>query len=196
MVLAATVAVLAAAAGLAWFLLTVPSTDPRAGSARRGDPVLRLPRATTSTTAVEIVVHVAGAVARPGLVRLPSGARVADALAAAGGPAQGADLDRLNLAAPLADGTRLYVPFVGQPVPADVGLSTPGTDAKGPTAVVDLNTATATELESLPGIGPATAQAILDYRARRGRFRSVEELLAVRGIGPAKLAALRGRVRV
>jgi competence protein ComEA len=145
-------------------------------------------------------VHVAGAVVRPGLVRLPAGARVADAVDAAGGLRPDADLDRLNLAAPLTDGQRVWVPIVGQDAPPEVdpsGGSGGGSGAGGGVpAIVDLNTASATELESLPGIGPATAQAILDQRHRVGRFRSVDDLLDVRGIGPSKLAALRDRVRV
>lgn len=188
-------AALVVAGFLLWFLLQPTGSDGafrRAGE--RPDPALALPRATTTSTLAPVVVHVAGAVARPGLVRLPGGARVADALAAAGGPVEGADLERVNLAALLADGSRLYVPYVGRPVPPD---ETPvGAGGAGAPAVLDLNTATAAELEALPGIGPATAQAIVEHRRRHGRFRSVEELLAVRGIGPAKLAQLRGRVRV
>lgn len=180
---------------LLWFLLQPTGSD---GASRRDgerpDPAVALPRAATTSTLAPLVVHVAGAVARPGLVRLPGGARVADALAAAGGPVEGADLDRVNLAAPLADGSRLYVPYVGRPVPPDETAA--GSGGAGAPAVLDLNTATAAELEALPGIGPATAQAIVEHRRRHGRFRSVEELLAVRGIGPAKLAQLRGRVRV
>lgn len=179
---------------LVWFLLQPAVATERPGRQGGPDPALALPRATTTTTAAPLVVHVAGAVARPGLVRVPAGARVADAIAAAGGTVEGADLDRLNLAATLADGSRLYVPFAGRPVPPD---ETPaGAEGGGASTVVDLNTATAAELESLPGIGPATARAIIEHRQRHGRFRSVDELLAVRGIGPAKLAQIRGRVRV
>jgi competence protein ComEA len=177
-----------------WFLLQPAVAAREPGRPGGVDPALALPRATTTTTAAPLVVHVAGAVARPGLVRLPPGSRVADAIAAAGGTVAGADLDRLNLAAPLADGSRLYVPFAGRPVPPD---ETPaGAQGADTPAVIDLNTATAAELESLPGIGPATARAIIEHRQRHGRFRSVDELLAVRGIGPAKLAQIRGRVRV
>jgi competence protein ComEA len=177
---------------LAWLLLQ-PAT-PAPGGRAGADPALALPRATT-TTAAPMTVHVAGAVLHPGLVRLAAGARVADAIAAAGGPAGEADLDRLNLAAPLTDGSRLYVPFLGRPVPADE-TSIAGPTGRGAPAVVDLNTATVADLESLPGIGPATARAIVEHRRRYGPFRSVDDLLAVRGIGPAKLAQLRDRVRV
>jgi competence protein ComEA len=179
----------------------------RAPSAAAPPTELSLPRAdaggvggvaSTTTIAAGVVVHVAGAVARPGLVRLPGGARVADAVDAAGGLRPDADLDRLNLAAPLSDGQRVWVPIVGQDAPREVdpGGASPGAGTSGAPAIVDLNTATASELESLPGVGPATAQAILEQRRRVGRFRSVDDLLDVRGIGPSKLAALRDRVRV
>jgi competence protein ComEA len=155
----------------------------------------------------EVVVHAAGAVTTPGLYRLPPDARVADVVAAAGGLAADADGDRLNLAAPLADGMRVYVPRVGEAVvPPVVAGEAPSqtTDGEtegdpttgGPEALVDVNTATAAELDELPGVGPATAEAIIDHREEQGPFRSVDDLLDVRGIGDAKLADLRDRVRV
>ncbi|HEX2038450.1 MAG TPA: helix-hairpin-helix domain-containing protein [Acidimicrobiales bacterium] len=145
------------------------------------------------------VVHVSGAVARPGLVRLPAAARVADALAAVGGPAPDADLDRVNLAARIADGERLHVPRRGEVVHEELraggqGAGSAAAEARAPP--LDLNAATVEQLDSLPGIGPATAQAIVDHRARHGPFRSVAQLLQVKGIGEAKLAALRPKVRV
>ncbi len=151
-----------------------------------------------------IVVHAAGAVAAPGLYRLADGARVDDVVIAAGGPAPDAQLERLNLAAPVADGERVYVPRVGEEVPADIATGAPLTGAgAGPEAAadaapspVDLNTATAAELDTLPGVGPATAAAIISYREANGGFRSVEELLDVRGIGDVKLAELRDLVTV
>jgi competence protein ComEA len=155
----------------------------------------------SSTTAGEIVVHAAGAVARPGLQRLAPGARVADVLEAAGGPTSDADLDRLNLAAPVADGQRLFVPRIGEVAPPTVapegGATSSGGGAAGePTASgpIDLNTATAEELDALPGVGPATAAAIIDHRESNGRFANVDDLLDVRGIGPAKLEGLRDLV--
>ena len=142
-------------------------------------------------------VHAAGAVARPGLYRVRVGGRVADVLDAAGGPSADADLDQVNLAAKVNDGERVYVPRRGEPVPAVVGgAGSAGATAGGGGGPVDLNTATLDQLDELPGIGPATAQAIVDYRAEHGRFSQVQELLEVRGIGEAKLAALRSKVRV
>jgi competence protein ComEA len=118
---------------------------------------------------------------------------VADAIDAAGGAAPDADLDGLNLAAKVGDGERVYVPRRGEVVAPGPGLSA-GTNAIA--APLDLNTATAEQLDDLPGVGPATADAIVEYRTEHGRFRSVEELLEVRGIGEAKLAAIRSKVRV
>jgi competence protein ComEA len=161
----------------------------------------RAPEVGTTTTAdAGIVVHAAGAVRTPGLYRLPSGSRVADLLDKAGGPTAETDLDRLNLAAALADGQRLYVPRKGEVAPPTVGPdggSDPPPDAGGSPGdggPVDLNAATAEELDALPGIGPATAAAIIDHRERSGPFTTVDGLLDVRGIGPAKLEALRDLV--
>jgi len=141
-------------------------------------------------------VHVAGAVGRPGVYAAPAAARVADLVEAAGGPAPDADLDRVNLAAPVGDGERVYVPRRGEaapPPPAGGGAALGGGPPPPP---LDLNTADAGQLDALPGVGPATAAAIIEYRAQQGRFRSVEELVEVRGIGEAKLARLRPRVTV
>ena len=160
-----------------------------------------------TTTSVFLVIHVAGAVKEPGVHRLAAGARIDDAVRAAGGPTPGANVDALNLAAPLTDGSRVYVPTRGEtaapvivdPTPAPgyvsagAGSSGGATVASGP---VDLNTATAEQLDTLPGVGPATAAAIIDYRTQHGRLRSVTELLEIRGIGDAKLASLRSKVRV
>lgn len=160
-----------------------PSTAPEPGG----------PAADPGAVASDIVVvHVAGAVAVPGVYRLASGSRVVDALTTAGGVAGDADVDALNLAAPLSDGERVYVPVVGE-VPPPVPPSAGGVQASGP---LDLNTATVDQLDGLPGVGPATAQAIVAHRERNGPFVSVDALADVRGIGPAKLEALRGLVTV
>lgn len=143
----------------------------------------------------EVYVHAAGAVGRPGVYRVRGGGRVSDVIDAAGGPAPDADLDQLNLAAKVSDGDRVLVPRRGETLP-EAGVAGEGGSGAAAAAPVNVNTATAEQLEELPGVGPATAQAIVDHRRQHGRFRSVEELLDVRGIGEAKLAALRSRVRV
>jgi len=163
------------------------------------------PSSTVAGGAGVVTVHAAGQVAAPGVYSVPAGSRVADLVTAAGGLLPDADVDRLNLAARLVDGTRVYIPRKGEPPPAEatagdqssagggVGPGGSGGPAAGP---VDLNTATAAQLDTLPGVGPATANAILTYRTRNGRFKSVTELLEVPGIGPAKLEAIRPLVVV
>lgn len=148
-----------------------------------------------TTTAPVLYVHAAGAVARPGVVQVTANSRVADVVAAAGGATSEADLDQVNLAAPVADGERIYVPKRGETI-APAAPARGGAGASAAPAIVNLNQATLAQLESLPGVGPATAQAILDYRTQRGRFRSVDDLLNVRGIGPAKLEQIRPHARV
>lgn len=164
--------------------------------------------AATSTVAVvpdvvdvvpdTIVVHVAGAVMAPGVYHLPSAARVVDALAAAGGAAPPARTDAVNLAAPVHDGDRVYVPTVDEVPSVPPGVSGTAAPPVGtgqvPSGPVNLNTATVDELDALPGVGPATAAAIVAYRDTNGPFASVEGLAEVRGIGPAKLDAIRGLV--
>jgi competence protein ComEA len=135
-----------------------------------------------------VIVDVAGAVRRPGLYRLPDGSRVADALSRAGGPTRKALLESINLAAPLVDGQQVLVPRRG---PGGAPVTGTGTAA---TAPVSLSSATLEQLDSLPGIGPITAQKILDYRSAHGAFRSVDELDAVPGIGPARVEQLRDLV--
>lgn len=148
-----------------------------------------------------IVVHVAGAVIDPGVYRIPGAARVVDAIAAAGGASSVGRADALNLAAPLRDGDRVYVP-TAEEAPVQVGGvssvtgsgSADGSGAAG--APVDLNSATVDELDRLPGVGPATAAAIVAHRVANGPFPSVDSLADVRGIGPTKLEALRPLVTV
>ena len=189
--------------GVGWWLLRSPSPPTEAGlplaSATAGSATVASggsagapPGPAPPTTAGPLVVHVAGAVVSPGVYELAPGARVQAALEAAGGAVPGADPGALNLAAPVGDGERVYVPMVGEPVPIATG-SPAVTVAPGP---VDLNQASAAELDGLPGIGPATAAAIVEHREQNGPFASVEDLEAVRGIGPAKLDALRDLVRV
>lgn len=159
-----------------------------------GAPVAAAGPSTTTVVPSTVVVHAAGAVVAPGIYRLASGARVDDLVAAAGGPVAGAEVDRLNLAAPLVDGQRVYVPMEGETVVEAVGGDGGANEvAPGP---LDLNTATADQLDELPGIGPATSAAILEERERRGRFTAVDDLLDVSGIGDAKLQRLRDLVRV
>ncbi|HZI36842.1 MAG TPA: ComEA family DNA-binding protein [Acidimicrobiia bacterium] len=210
----AVVLVVAVAAGLVWLWAGarsggVPAASAAPGSASEGGPPSSLTAhaaGPTSTTSALLAVHVAGAVARPGLYHLPAGSRVADALARAGGKRPRGDLDRLNLAAKLADGQKILVPRLGEPVlPVEMvpggqvgSMGGPAGESNGaaPVEPIDLNTADLAALDSLPGIGPATARAILEERARRGGFRSTRDLLRVPGIGEGRFARLRDRVRV
>lgn len=149
------------------------------------------PPTETATTAAPVVVDVVGAVRRPGLYRLAQGTRIADAVARAGGATPKADLALINLAAPLADGEQVVVPRRGSAAPgAAGGASGSGASGAAPAGPVHLSTATLEQLDSLPGIGPVTAQKILDYRQKQGAFTSVDELDAVPGIGPARLDQL------
>jgi competence protein ComEA len=153
-------------------------------------PLLRPPRASQARASqAKLVVDVAGAVRRPGLHELPPGTRIADAVAAAGGPTARADINAVNLAAPIADGEQIVVPARGS---GAAGASSGG--APSPTAPVDLNSASLEQLDALPGIGPTTAQKILDFRQAHGPFHSVAELDAVPGIGQGRIEQLRGLV--
>lgn len=167
-------------------------------------PVPRsMPSATPSSTPAKmVIVDVAGKVRRPGVVRLPLGSRVADALRAAGGPRPGVDIGLLNLARPLTDGEQVVVGLGsgggsgGPPVPGGdaAGAGASGAGAAG--AQVDLNTATLTDLDGLPGVGPVLAQRIVDWRTEHGPFASVDQLREVSGIGDRKFDDLKNRVRV
>ncbi len=153
-----------------------PAASRPAGDALRAEPA----------PVRRLVVHVVGAVAQPGLYRLKDGSRVDDALRRAGGATPKAALELVNLAAPVADGQQIVVPVRGSAAAA----AAPGVPA-APGGKVHLNTATLEQLDALPGVGPVTAQKILDYRAKKGAFSAVEELDAVPGIGPARLESLK-----
>jgi competence protein ComEA len=140
-----------------------------------------------------LVVDVVGAVRRPGLYELADGSRVDDAIRKAGGPKPKAALEQINLAAPVADGAQIVVPVR---TAAASPTGEPAAGATGPDGPVHLNTATLEDLDGLPGVGPVTAQRILDYRDEHGAFRSVDELDAVPGIGPARLEQLRELVQL
>ena len=151
-------------------------------------PPVRVARsAPAPAKAARVYVDVVGAVRRPGLYRVRTGSRVADAVARAGGPTRKADLELINLAALVADGEQVVVPRRGAEAVAAAG----GGSSPAPTGPVHLNSATIEQLDSLPGVGPVTAQKIVDYRTQHGGFGSVDELDAVPGIGPARLADLR-----
>ncbi len=155
-----------------------------------------------------VVVDVSGAVVHPGVYKLDGGSRVADALAAAGGVTLDADDERLNKAEKLSDGVRIFVPHRGVTPPAVVGItpsvgggtgsvaSSSGGVSAGTPTIVNLNTADATQLDSLPGVGPATAAAIVQFRTQHGPFTSVDKLTDVPGIGPTKLERLRSFLTV
>lgn len=160
-------------------------------------PGTAAPPATTASPpegdVARVYVHVAGAVHAPGLYALPADARAVDAVAAAGGFTAEADRSVVNLARTVSDGEQIIVPVVG--AAAAPGASQ-GAGASSQDAVIDLNTADAAALEELPGIGPALAERILTWREENGRFASVEDLLAVPGIGEKLLEGLRDSVRV
>ena len=157
---------------------------------------------------LRIAVHVVGAVQQPGVYYLAAGSRGDDAVRLAGGATSQADLKRVNLASVLVDGQQLWIPRAGERIPQNTlpitlpnavsgaGAPPSAVPSTGVTALVDINQATVADLDRLPGIGPSTARAIVDHRTRNGPFASVDDLLAVRGIGPAKLAELRALVRV
>jgi competence protein ComEA len=188
--------VVAVIAGVVWYRVGVSGGNETSRLARSETPTTTAQSTAPPGTETDaVVVHVAGAVTQPGVVELPMGARVIDAIEAAGGGLLNADFNQLNLAARLADGQRVLVPKLGEALPPDpaVGGSVSG-GAEG--GLLNLNTATTAQLEELPGIGPALATAILDERDRRGGFQSVNELREVRGIGEKRFADLRDHVTV
>ena len=205
------------AAVVVWWLVQLPTppienfiptatTSPSISSELPSDLLLN------DSEPLRIAVHVVGAVQQPGVYHLAAGSRGDDAVRLAGGATSQADLKRVNLAAVLVDGQQLWIPRVGERIvpntlPKTLPITLPNAvsgagappsavPSTGVTALVDINQATVADLDRLPGIGPSTARAIVDHRTRNGPFASVDDLLAVRGIGPAKLAELRALVRV
>jgi competence protein ComEA len=168
------------------------ATDPSAFS-KTPPPIVPRPGAPSgSASGKRLVVDVVGAVRSAGLVRLPSGSRVADAVRAAGGLTARADPLLVNLAAPVADGEQVVVAARGGG--AGAGAAASGGGPGAPSAPVDLNSATPEQLDALPGVGPVTAQKIVAYRQAHGPFTSVDGLDAIPGIGPARIADLKGLV--
>lgn len=176
--------------------LAYPSTTTSDAVSTESGPIFDDGRESAPTTVTAVVmVHVAGRVGRPGVYSLSLGSRVVDAVEAAGGSAQFADLDSVNLASVLSDGQQVYIPAFGEAPHAVVGsASVPVTTVVF--SPVNLNTADVGQLDSLPGIGPATARAIVDHRTEKGPFASVEALEDVPGIGAAKVERLAGLVTV
>lgn len=185
---------LGAAVGVAYLLRSRPvELDPpgEATITRGADPSTEASDAPSG----ELVVDMEGKVRRPGIVRVPAGSRVMDAVAAAGGALPGTDTSALNLARLLVDGEQI---FVGIPPPPGAEPSGGGASSAsgGPVDQIDLNTATVQQLEQLPGVGPVLAQRIVDYRAEHGGFGSIDELRQVTGIGDQRFADLKDLVRV
>jgi competence protein ComEA len=172
---------------------SLPKTAPRS----LATPMTPASIAPSAAASSGLVVHVAGAVQTPGVYTLPAGARVIDGIRAAGGVAPGAELSTINLARPLTDGERVYIPRRGETPPPDAGgggqTATGGGSSGGK---VNLNSATSAELEALPGIGEVLAQRIVDYRTQHGPFRSVRDLLKVEGIGEKKFDSIKNYVTV
>jgi len=168
---------------------------PRAGAEPDGSrlalaPLSASPSAAPSA-APDVTVYVCGAVRSPGVVRLPAGARVCDAIELAGGATTAAELAAVNLAAKVVDGQQIVVPERGE---APAAVAAVASSAAG--GLVNINTATAAELEELQGVGPATAQAIVDYRTEQGPFTAIEDIMDVPGIGDAKFAAMKDSITV
>lgn len=173
--------------GLWWFTRPPSFSSPpvEAGLA------MAQPLPTPTSEPVVMTIHVAGAVRSPGVFTVLAEMRVIDAIELAGGLASTADLAQVNLAGTVADGERLWIPEIGSTEPAVIAGTTVGEDDGGGTGPINLNTASVEALENLPGVGPATAAAIVSYRELSGPFGSVDQLLEVSGIGPAKLESIR-----
>ena len=195
-VIAVGLALLLVATATAWWVFL---GRPRANAvpvitSARGSVASTTAAATqASSVPASVVVDVVGKVTRPGVYRLHAGARVQDAVQAAGGTTFGADLSSTNLARKLVDGEQIAVGLAPTQAAGPTGSST---DVTGAGELVDLNTATAEQLDALPGVGPVLAQHILDWRSTHGRFDSADQLREVSGIGPSKFADLRPLVTV
>jgi competence protein ComEA len=186
-------------AGLVWARAT-PRLAGTTGQDTVAPPDQTLPRAAPDTSATaaasgQVAVHVAGRVRRPGLVRLPAGSRVHDAIRAAGGATSGADLNAVNLARKLTDGEQIQVPAPGDPAPPPDPATPAGSPGTTPSAPLDLNTATLEQLDTLPGVGEVTANRIITYRSAHP-FTTVDELLEVPGIGQRRFDQLKDLVTV
>ena len=174
-------------------VLAVSGRAVLGGAEETASPPVRAALSATPAAPRTVVVHVVGAVRRPGLYELAEGSRIDEAIRKAGGPKPKAALELVNLAAPIADGQQILVPSRGDVTAASGAV---GSAQSLPTPKVHLNTATLEQLDALPGVGPVTAQKILDYRTEHGSFQSVEELDAVSGIGPARLEQLKPLVEL
>jgi len=217
--LATTALAVAVIAVAAWWLVRAPAppaetTIPYAGGGSgrasgttdavvAADAAAAVSTVAASSVPTMVTIHVAGSVERPGVYSLPGGSRIQAAVAAAGGPTRRADLDAINMAAPAVDGAQIYVPARGEAVPpvADTASSGDAPVVGSPSvpdasAPVDVNMAGLDELDTLPGVGPATATAIIQYRDENGPFASVDDLESVPGIGPVTLEAIRELVTV
>ena len=184
------------------YVFTSHGSDGSAGktlvlSSASPAPPAALP--SPSPSAPDVVVYVCGAVRSPGVVRLPSTARVADALQIAGGATSSAELSAVNLAARLTDGQQIIVPRRGEASAAG-SVAAPAAGAAGGSTVaaapININTASLEELDGLDGVGPATAQKIIDYRTANGGFKTIDEIKEVPGIGDAKFAAMKDSITV
>ena len=188
--------------------LATPQTSVSVSPYQPSATVVPGEASASSTPATQIVVHVLGAVRRPGLVQLPDRSRVSDAIDAAGGLRSSAEPGDLNLAQIVVDGQQILIGARGDPggevrdggegarTPDSRSTGPAGGNSPGPSSQLDLNAATAAQLDTLPGVGPVTADRILNWRAEHGRFRRVEELQEVEGIGPKTYAQLAPLVRV
>ena len=206
---------LSAIAAISMWLLVRPSAPLVESVAPHASGVGIVAPLSTLPTPLTVRIHVAGAVVHPGVYSVSSSSRVVDAVTAAGGATSRADLERINLAQTIIDTEQVFVPFrtshttkvtvaprlrpsrttVPVNVPTIPG-AIPSATTSATTSLINLNSATSDQLDTLPGVGPSTAKAIISYRSRKGPFGKVEDLLNVPGIGPAKVAALRDQVTV